>query len=307
MRSAYISHPACHRHDTSEAHPECSRRISAIEDRFIASGLFDVLRQFDAPEASDEQLLRVHTQAHLDAIAAAMPESGYARLDPDTIISSGSLDAARRAAGAVVKGVDVVLAGEMETVFCAVRPPGHHAERERAMGFCLFNNIAVGAAHALEAHGLERVAVVDFDVHQGNGTEQIFRDEQRLLFCSTYQHPFFPFTEALPNADNRVNVPLEATAASAEFRAAVTQHWLPALIRFEPQMIFVSAGFDAHVDDDMSYVSLTDADYRWVSEQIVDIAARFCDKRIVSALEGGYELNSLARCAETHVRALAGL
>lgn len=307
LRSAYISHPACHRHDTGEAHPECSRRISAIEDRFIASGLFDVLRQFDAPEVSDEQLLRVHTRAHLDAIAAAIPESGYARLDPDTVISSGSLDAARRAAGAVVKGVDLVAGGEMETAFCAVRPPGHHAESDRAMGFCLYNNIAVGAAHALDAHGLEKVAVLDFDVHQGNGTEQIFRDEERLLFCSTYQHPFFPFTPVLPNADNRVNVPLEATAGSAEFRAAVSQHWLPALIRFEPQMIFVSAGFDAHVDDDMSYVSLTDADYRWVSEQIVDIAARFSDNRIVSALEGGYELNSLARCVETHVRVLSGL
>ena len=307
MPSAYISHAACHRHDTGEGHPECGRRISAIEDRFIASGLFDVLRQFDAPEASDAQLLRVHTRAHLGAIAAAVPESGYARLDPDTVISVGSLDAARRAAGAVIKAVDLVAGGEMETAFCAVRPPGHHAESDRAMGFCLYNNIAVGAAHALESHGLEKIAIVDFDVHQGNGTEQIFRDEERVLFCSTYQHPFFPFTPSLPNAENRVNVPLDATAKSEEFRAAVSQHWLPAIERFEPQMIFVSAGFDAHVDDDMSYVSLTDADFRWVSEQIVDVASQFSGGRIVSALEGGYELNSLARCVETHVRVLAGL
>ncbi len=307
MSTAYISHAACHRHDTGEGHPENARRISAIEDRFIASGLYDVLRQFDAPEVTDTQLLRVHSREHLDTVEAMVPENGYARLDPDTVISKDSLAAALRAAGAVVKGVDLVIGGEMESAFCGVRPPGHHAESQRAMGFCLYNNIAVGAAHALEKHGIEKIAIVDFDVHQGNGTEEIFRDDERVLFCSTFQHPFFPFTPPLPNAANRVNVPLDATAKSAEFRAAVNQHWLPALERFEPQMIFVSAGFDAHVDDDMSYVSLTDADFRWVSEQIVDVAARFSRNRIVSALEGGYELNSLARCVEIHVRVLMGL
>jgi acetoin utilization deacetylase AcuC-like enzyme len=307
LRTAYISHAACHRHDTGDGHPENARRISAIEDRFIASGLFDVLRQFDAPEVTSTQLLRVHTREHLDAVEAMVPENGYARLDPDTVISKDSLAAALRAAGAVVKGVDLVIGGEMESAFCGVRPPGHHAESQRAMGFCLYNNIAVGAAHALELHGIEKIAIVDFDVHQGNGTEEIFSADERVLFCSTFQHPFFPFTPPLPNAANRVNVPLDATAKSTEFRAAVNQHWLPALERFEPQMIFVSAGFDAHVDDDMSYVSLTDADFRWVSEQIVDVAARFSWNRIVSALEGGYELNSLARCVETHVRVLMGL
>jgi acetoin utilization deacetylase AcuC-like enzyme len=175
------------------------------------------------------------------------------------------------------------------------------------MGFCLFNNIAVGVAHALQEHGLQRVAVVDFDVHQGNGTEEIFKDENRVLFCSTFQHPFYPFTQQLENAANRVNVPLEATATGSEFRAAVVEHWLPALEDFRPEMIFVSAGFDAHVDDDMSNVNLTDADFRWVTERIVDVAAKSASGRIVSALEGGYELASLARCVEQHVRILMGL
>jgi len=302
-----ISHPACLGHDTGADHPECARRLAAINDRFVATGLADVLRHFDAPLASDEELLRVHAQDHLDTIMSMIPESGYARLDPDTVVSPGSLTAARRAAGAVIKAVDLIAGGEMESAFCCVRPPGHHAESRRAMGFCLFNNIAVGVAHALQEHRVARVAVLDFDVHQGNGTEEMFSDDSRVLFCSTFQHPFYPFTPPLENAPNRVNVPLNAGAGSAEFRAAITDHWMPALQRFEPQMIFVSAGFDAHRDDDMSHVNLTDADYRWVSEQIVEVAAASAGNRIVSALEGGYELQSLARCVETHVRVLMGL
>jgi acetoin utilization deacetylase AcuC-like enzyme len=195
----------------------------------------------------------------------------------------------------------------MEAAFCGVRPPGHHAESRRAMGFCLYNNIAVGAAHALAEHGLHRVAIIDFDVHHGNGTEEIFKDDDRVLFCSTFQHPFYPFTALLEPADNRVNTPLQAGAGSDEFRTAVTEQWLPALQRFQPEMIFVSAGFDAHRDDDMSNVSLTDADFQWVTEQIVAVAADSAEGRIVSALEGGYELNSLARCVETHVRVLMGV
>jgi acetoin utilization deacetylase AcuC-like enzyme len=175
------------------------------------------------------------------------------------------------------------------------------------MGFCLYNNIAVAAAHALEQHGLKKVAIVDFDVHQGNGTEQIFKDDDRVLFCSTFQHPFYPFVPPLPNSANRVNVPLDATAKSAEFRAGVSDRWLPALAKFQPEMVLVSAGFDAHHDDDMSYVSLTDADFRWVMEQIVAVAANTASGRIVSTLEGGYELHSLARCVETHIRVLMGL
>ena len=307
MRTAYISHSDCHQHDTGEGHPENSRRLSAIEDQFVSTGLSDVLRYYDAPDVTDGQLLRVHGQDHLAAIKSMVPASGYARLDPDTVISPDSLRAARRAAGAAVAAVDLVISGEMESVFCGVRPPGHHAERDRAMGFCLYNNIAVGAAHALERHGLERVAIVDFDVHHGNGTEDIFNEDNRVLFCSTFQHPFFPFTPLLEDAPNRVCVPLDESAKRAEFRAAVSEQWLPALEKFQPEMVLVSAGFDAHVDDDMSYVSLTDADFRWVTEQIVEMAAKSASGRIVSVLEGGYELNSLARCAEMQVRVLMGL
>ena len=266
-----------------------------------------MLRYFDAPEVTAEQLLRVHTVQHVESVSAGIPDSGYARLDPDTVVSPGSLVAAYRAAGAAVAAVDLVLSGEMDSAFCAVRPPGHHAESNRAMGFCLFNNVAIGAAHALEAHGIRRVAILDFDVHQGNGTEEIFADDDRVLFCSTFQHPFYPFTPVPPNTANRVNVPLDRTARSEEFRAAVTDHWIPALERFQPEMIFVSAGFDAHVDDDMSQVSLTDADYRWVAEQIVAVASGAASGRIISTLEGGYELKSLARCVEAHIRVLMGL
>lgn len=307
MRTAYITHPACRLHDTGPAHPECAGRLFAIEDQFIASGLRDTLLHVDAPEVTAEQLLRVHTLEHIETVSAAIPDSGYARLDPDTVVSPSSLVAAYRAAGAVVTAVDLVMGGKMDSAFCAVRPPGHHAESNRAMGFCLFNNIAVGAAHALEAHGVRKVAVLDFDVHQGNGTEEIFADDDRVLFCSTFQHPFFPFTPVPPNNANRVNVPLDATATGEEFRAAVTDHWIPAIERFEPEMIFVSAGFDAHVADDMSHVSLTDADYRWVAEQIVNVASGSASGRIVSTLEGGYETNSLARCVETHIRVLMGI
>jgi len=307
LRTAYISHTDCRRHDTGEGHPENARRLSAIEDQFVATGLYDVLHRVDAPEVTEEQLLRIHTRQHLETVRSMTPESGYARLDPDTVISPDSLLAARRAAGAVVAAVDLVIGGDMESAFCGIRPPGHHAETNRAMGFCLYNNIAVGAAHALEQHGLTKVAVVDFDVHQGNGTEEAFKDDNRVLFCSTFQHPFFPFTPYLDNSANRVNVPLDARAKSAEFRAAVIDHWLPALQNFQPQMVFVSAGFDAHKDDDMSNVSLTDADFRWVTDQIIGIAANSASGRIVSVLEGGYELNSLARCVETHVRVLMGL
>lgn len=307
MRTAYISHPDCRKHDTGEGHPENARRLSAIEDQFVVTGLIDVLDHVDASAVSEAQLLRVHSPHYIETLRSMIPASGYARLDPDTIICPDSLMAARRAAGAVVAAVDMVMSGRTESAFCGVRPPGHHAEPERAMGFCLYNNIAIGAAHALHEHGLKKVAIVDFDVHHGNGTEQAFKDDDRVLFCSTFQHPFFPFTPHLENTANRVNVPLEATAKSAEFRAAVTDQWLPALDAFQPEMVFVSAGFDAHQDDDMSHVSLTDADFRWVTEQIVGVAAKSASGRIVSALEGGYELSSLARCVETHVRVIMGL
>jgi acetoin utilization deacetylase AcuC-like enzyme len=305
--TAYISHAECRKHDTGPGHPEEPRRLSAIEDKFVETGLHDVLRHIDAPEVTLEQLLRVHNLGYLEALDAAAPESGYVRLDPDTVISPGSLQAARRAAGAVIAAVEGICNGDLDSAFCGVRPPGHHAERERATGFCLYNNIAVGVAHALATCNVERVAVVDFDVHHCNGTEDIFKDEDRVLVCSTFQHPFYPFTPLLPDAPSRVSVPLDASAKSEEFRDAVTNRWLPALERFKPQMVFVSAGFDAHRDDEMSHVSLTDADFRWVSEQIMVVADEFAGGRVISVLEGGYELFSLARCADSHIRVLMGL
>jgi acetoin utilization deacetylase AcuC-like enzyme len=307
LLTAYINHPDCYNHDTGTGHPENARRLSAIEDRLVSNQLFELLRHVDAPVATKSQLLRVHEADYLVRLEAQMPLTGHAHLDPDTVVSPDSLQAARRAAGAVVMGVDLLMEGEMANAFCAVRPPGHHAEPDRAMGFCLFNNVAVGAAHALESHGLQRIAILDFDVHQGNGTELMFRDDERVLFCSTFQHPFYPYTPLLEITDRMVSVPLSATAKSQEFRTAVQDYWLPALARFRPQMLFVSAGFDAHVEDDMSGVSLTDADYRWITRQILQVADESAAGRIVSVLEGGYELNSLARCVELHIRGLMGL
>ena len=307
MSTAYISHPDCHSHDTGVGHPEDARRLSAIEDQFISSGLSDFIRYFDAPEVAQDQLLRVHSIGHLETVEAMMPQQGYAYLDPDTVVSPATLQAAKRAAGAVVSAVDLVMSGKMQNAFCGVRPPGHHAESSRAMGFCVYNNIAVGAAHALESHGLEKVAILDFDVHHGNGTEEIFMENDRVLYCSTFQHPFYPYTPVAENNDRIIAIPLEATAKSAEFRTAVTEHWLPALERFQPEMIFVSAGFDAHRDDDMSHVSLVDADFKWITEQIVQMAELSASGRIVSVLEGGYELQSLARCVAIHMRVLMGL
>ena len=307
MSTAYISHPDCHDHDTGEDHPESALRLSVIEDKFIETRLWDFVRGIDAPEVTKAQLSRVHATEYLEYIEKMMPDQGYVRLDQDTVISPGTMKAARRAAGAVVAAVDLVMSGNINNAFCGVRPPGHHAESNRALGFCIYNNIAVGAAHAMDEHGLKKIAILDFDVHQANGTEDIYIDDQRVLYCSIFQHPFYPFTQPPENNERVISIPLDATAKSAEFRAAVTDHWLPALERFQPEMIFVSAGFDAHRDDDMSYVSLTDADFHWVAQKIVQAAEISASGRIVSVLEGGYEVNSLARCVETHMRVLMGL
>jgi acetoin utilization deacetylase AcuC-like enzyme len=249
----------------------------------------------------------VHTADYLAQIKASIPQQGYANLDPDTVISPGSLKAARRAAGAVIKAVDLLMNGEVANAFCSVRPPGHHAESARAMGFCIFNNIAVGAAHAMEVHGLKKIAILDFDVHQGNGTEEIFSNDERVLFCSIFQHPFYPGTPVKDITDRMVSVPLAATAKSEAFRQAVSGYWLPALKHFNPEMLFVSAGFDAHQDDEMSGVSLTDDDFLWITEKIMHVAENAAAGRIISTLEGGYELHSLARCVEAHIRLLMGL
>jgi acetoin utilization deacetylase AcuC-like enzyme len=281
--------------------------LSAIEDKLLLSGLSDFLRNVDAPEVTREQLLRVHTAGHLANMEVMMPKEGYAKLDPDTVVSPDTMQAAKRAAGAVVSAVDRIMSDEVDNAFCAVRPPGHHAESDRAMGFCIFNNLAVGAAHALATYDIERVAILDFDVHQGNGTEDIFAGHVKVLYCSIFQHPFFPFTRPPESGDRVISIPLDATAKSEEFQAAITDHWLPALERYQPEMIFVSAGFDAHRDDDMSHVSLTDGDFRWIMEHIVRIAGEYASGRIVSVLEGGYEPHSLARCVDTHLRVMMDL
>jgi acetoin utilization deacetylase AcuC-like enzyme len=304
MATAFIHHPDCVLHDMGAHHPESPDRLTAIEDYLLATGLIQHLVTETAPEASREQLLRVHDGDYIDSVARASPQRGLVHLDPDTAMNPHTLSAALHAAGAVVRATDLVLGGEVENAFCNVRPPGHHACRQRAMGFCFFNNAAVGAAHALEAHGLQRVAVVDFDVHHGNGTEDIFSGDRRMMMVSTFQHPFYPYSGTEGRSEQMVNIPLAAYSGGAEFREAVENFWLPALHEFSPQMIFVSAGFDAHRDDDMASLGLVERDYAWVTRQIMEVADRHADGRIVSTLEGGYNLQALARSVAVHVREL---
>jgi acetoin utilization deacetylase AcuC-like enzyme len=294
---AYVSDRECLLHDMGAGHPECPARIQAVEDKLIALRLMDTLQRVAAPHAERDDLLRVHDARYVDAIERSAPQSGLVLLDPDTAMNPHTL-------GAAVKATDLVIGGEAGAAFCNVRPPGHHAERRRAMGFCLFNNVAVAAARALDHHGLQRVAIVDFDVHHGNGTEDIFRDDPRVMMVSTFQHPFYPFSGVEGRSERMVNIPLPAGAGGVEFRAAVTENWLPALERFRPEMIFVSAGFDAHRDDSMAMLRFTDDDYVWVTEQITEAARTFAGGRIVSVLEGGYELEALGRSAAVHVRVL---
>jgi acetoin utilization deacetylase AcuC-like enzyme len=288
-------------------HPECPARLTAIEDQLIASGVGQHLTRFDAPLATDEQLARVHPLEYVRAIRQAAPQRGTVHLDPDTAMNPFTLQAALRAAGAAVFAVDLVLKNQFSSVFCSVRPPGHHACRARSMGFCIFNNVAVAVRHAVHEHGLERVAVIDFDVHHGNGTEDIFEGDPHVLMASTFQHPFYPYSGAEDPAPNMVNVPLAAGAGSREFREAVTEAWIPALEEFEPELIVFSAGFDAHVEDDMAMLRFTDADYGWVTAQVKAIADKHADGRIVSMLEGGYALSALGRSAVQHIKVLAGL
>ena len=307
MSCAVITHSDCLKHEMGAYHPECPARLAAIEDQLIASGIGQHLARYEAPLAADEQLARVHPPEYVQAIRDAAPESGTVHLDPDTAMNPWSLQAALRAAGAAVLATDLVLGNEVKTAFCAVRPPGHHACRARPMGFCIFNNVAVAARHALARHGLERVAIIDFDVHHGNGTEDIFENDPQVLMVSTFQHPFYPYSGTDSPARNMVNVPLAAGAGSREFREAVQDAWIPALDEFQPELVVFSAGFDAHVEDDMAMLRLTDNDYGWVTQKVKEVAERHAGGRMVSMLEGGYSLSALGRSAVQHIRALAGL
>ncbi|MGE4336771.1 MAG: histone deacetylase family protein [Pigmentiphaga sp.] len=304
MTTLYLTHADCRRHDMGRWHPECPERLDAIADHLLAIGLRDVLIERDAPNVTPEQLARAHDPRYLAELQRRLPESGYAEMDSDTLMNPHSLEAASRAAGAAVAAVDAVLEGEADAAFCAVRPPGHHAERDRAMGFCLYNNVVVAALHALEHHGLQRIAVVDFDVHHGNGTEQMLADDPRVLMCSFFQHPFYPYSGAGPHAPNMVNLPVEAYADGAVIRPLVEQHWLPRLREHRPELILISAGFDAHRDDDMGQLGLVEDDYAWITRQLRLAAQEAGHDRIVSCLEGGYDLPSLARSVAAHVREL---
>jgi acetoin utilization deacetylase AcuC-like enzyme len=305
--AAFVTHPDCLKHDMGAHHPERPARLSAIEDQLIASGIAQHLTRYEAPLATDEQLARVHPADYVRAIRDAAPQSGTVHLDPDTAMNRWTLQAALRAAGAAVFATDLVLTAKHDAAFCSVRPPGHHACRARPMGFCIFNNVAVAARHALHAHGLERVAIIDFDVHHGNGTEDIFAGDPRVLMASTFQHPFYPYCGTDDPAPNMVNVPLAAGAGSSGVRKAVTDAWLPALDGFRPQLVIFSAGFDAHAEDDMAMLRFADADYAWITEQVKAVAERHAQGRIVSVLEGGYALSALGRSAVQHIRVLGGL
>jgi acetoin utilization deacetylase AcuC-like enzyme len=313
-KTGYFSHRDCWKHDMGQGHPECPQRLDAIEDRLLVTGVGDVLERREAPVASLSELELAHDRMHMASLrglseslrddqAAGGP--AYAQVDPDTALNAFTWDAALRAAGAALAATDAVIAGELENAFCAVRPPGHHACRDHAMGFCFFNNVAVAAKYALERHGLQRVAIVDFDVHHGNGTEDIVAGDDRILMVSFFQHPFYPYGGAQSHAANLVNLPVPAYTRGMDIRELIELMWLPRLEAHRPEMIFISAGFDAHKEDDLGQLGLTENDFAWITQRIKDVAGRHAKKRIVSCLEGGYNLDALARSVEAHLRVLA--
>jgi acetoin utilization deacetylase AcuC-like enzyme len=311
MSTAFYSHPECRLHDMGPGHPECPQRLDAIGDHLRATGLDVALDFRDAPQATPEQLARAHSASYLAEITDLMrraAESGEPRaVDPDTLIGDGTLRAALRSAGAAVAATDAVLDGDVANAFCAVRPPGHHATRDQSMGFCFFNNVAVAARHALDVRGLQRVAIVDFDVHHGNGTEDIIAGDERVLMASFFQDQLYPFSGGVPKGTNMVNLPVPAYTRGPDVRDLIEMMWMPRLEEFRPQMIFISAGFDAHREDELGQLGLVEADYEWITQRLVALAARHAQGRIVSCLEGGYSLSALARSVAAHLRVLADL
>ena len=315
-KTGYFTHRDCWLHEMGPGHPECPARLDAIEDRLLVSGVGDALERCNVPLASLAEIELAHDPMHIAALqgltdrleqelAAGGPE--YKQLDTDTSINRHTFKAALRAAGATLAATDAVLAGELENAFCSVRPPGHHATRNQAMGFCFFNNVAVGVKYALERHHLKRVAVIDFDVHHGNGTEDILAGDPRVLMCGIFQHPFYPFSGDKDPASNMLNVPVAAYTKGMDIREIIEMMWIPRLEAFKPEMIFISAGFDAHREDDMGQLGMTENDFAWITARIKDIARRFSKSRIVSCLEGGYVMDPLARSVEAHLRVLADI
>jgi acetoin utilization deacetylase AcuC-like enzyme len=311
--TGYFTHKDCWRHEMGNGHPECPQRLDAIEDRLLITGLDQALERREATPASMADMELAHGRMHLaslrglsdglrDEIAAGGPS--HAQVDPDTSINIHSWDAILMAAGAAIDATDAIMAGEMVNAFCAVRPPGHHATRNQAMGFCFVNNVAVAAKYALERHGLKRVAIIDFDVHHGNGTEDIVAGDDRILMCSFYQHPYYPAWDHA-TAPNLVNLPVPAYTKGMDIRELIDMMWMPRLDAHKPQMVFISAGFDAHREDDMGQLGLVEQDYIWITQRIKEVAQRHAQGRIVSCLEGGYDLSSLARSVEAHIRVLA--
>ncbi|MEH0164620.1 histone deacetylase family protein [Paucibacter sp. JuS9] len=311
MPTAYISHPACRRHDMGAGHPECPQRLDAIEDWLLTSGIDVALQRHEAVEVRPADLELAHTHryvAELSETLQGLAATGESRaMDPDTVAGPHTWAAALRAAGAAVQATDLVIDGEAENAFCAVRPPGHHATRDQTMGFCFFNNLAVAARHALDVRGLKRVAIVDFDVHHGNGTEDIVAGDERILMVSIFQDPLYPYCGAVPKGENMVNLPVPAYTRGGEVREMIEAQWMPALEAFKPEMIFISAGFDAHREDDLGQLGLVEADYEWITQRVMSVAQRHSKGRIVSCLEGGYALGALARSVGVHLRTLAGV
>lgn len=307
MSTAIISHADCRRHKVDPVHPEQPIRIDDVSDRLIASGLEYSVDHFDAKDVLNADLLRVHGVSYIRSLYEKLPSEGFVSVDGDTQMCPATLKAANRAAGAGVQGVDLLLNGSHQSVFCNVRPPGHHAYSDRASGFCFYNNIAIAASHALAQEGIDRVAVIDFDVHHGDGTEDIFKNNDGVLFCSLFQHPFYPFCDVKAQHVNHIKSPMSAGEGSREFKTLVAQQWMPAIECFKPQLILISAGFDSHRHDDMGHINLEDSDYAWVTTLLSDYANNEHCLGIVSMLEGGYEPGVLGRSVLAHVRALARL
>jgi acetoin utilization deacetylase AcuC-like enzyme len=314
--TGYFTHPDCRLHEMGAGHPECPQRLDAIEDRLLITGLDQALTRKEAAPASLTDIELAHGRMYVaslrglsDALTEEVQAGGptHSALDPDTSMNVHTWQAALRSAGAALEATDAVLAGELENAFCATRPPGHHACHDKAMGFCFFNNVAIAAKYAVERHGLQRVAIVDFDVHHGNGTEDIVAGDDRILMVSFYQHPFYPEGGALKHDANLVNLPVPAYTKGMDIRELIDMIWMPRLEAHRPELIFISAGFDAHREDDMGQLGLVEQDYVWITQRIKDVADKYAHGKIVSCLEGGYNLSALARSVEAHIRVLANV